>query len=178
MLYSSSEFRNKERVIRVCVPRAAVRLWQKQEALCPKAAMEVIQIEFPAVWNDIYFNVESAKDCRLSLILVSLLQIMWRLKENYFLMFSPYSLCTNTLCQKEISLSHVLFGGDSSCLILNMYIWAACLDHLTVNGEKRRFIKRKPPDQFWTLTLAWVVLHLKVFFIELCVKFRLDGSHP
>lgn len=90
-------------------------------------------------------------------------------------MFSPYSWQIYPLWWKDIfSLPHVLFGWDSCCLILNIGIWAACLDHLTINGERRKSINRKLSDQLWTLTLAWGVLHPKLFCVlhRTCLKFR------
>lgn len=47
MLYSSSEFRNKEKRGRVCVPRATVRLWQKEEAVPPKLKRLRATVEGP-----------------------------------------------------------------------------------------------------------------------------------
>lgn len=68
------------------------------------------------------------------------------------------------LCWKEVSfLPHTLLGQGSSCLVWNIYIWAACLDHLTSNAEKTKFVRLKLTDWFWTLTLVWVILYIKIF---------------
>lgn len=88
-----------------------------------------------------------------------------RIKGNLVFNIFPL-LLTYILCWKEVSfLPHMLLGWDLFCLVWNIYLQAACLDHLIINGKKTKFIRLKLSDQFWTLTLVWGILYIKIFCI-------------